>query len=122
METFHIDCIISNPFSPKKSISVKKLMVDTGAEYSWIPREKLEKVSIKVRKKDVPFIMVNGQQISRNVGYALIRSGEFETVDEVVFAEKEDLKLLGSRTLEGFAAVVDARRKKLTAAGPLPVA
>ncbi|MCD6093397.1 MAG: hypothetical protein J7J51_01205 [Candidatus Omnitrophica bacterium] len=50
METFHIDCIISNPFSPKKSISVKKLMVDTGAEYSWIPREKLEKVSIKVRK------------------------------------------------------------------------
>lgn len=122
MGIFHIDCIISNPSSPKKSISVKKLMVDTGAEYSWIPSEELKQVSIKIRKKDMPFIMANGQQISRDIGYVIIRSGEFETVDEVVFAQEGDLKLLGSRTLEGFAAVVDARRKKLAAAGPLPVA
>jgi hypothetical protein len=30
--------------------------------------------------------------------------------------------LLGSRTLEGFGAMVDARRKKLVAAGPHPAA
>ena len=45
-----------------------------------------------------------------------------ETVDEVVFARPGDLRLLGARTIEGFAALVDARRKRLVAAGPLPVA
>jgi predicted aspartyl protease len=44
------------------------------------------------------------------------------TVDEVVFAETGDLLLLGARTLEGLALVVDSRKKKLVAAGPLPVA
>ena len=58
----------------------------------------------------------------QEVGYAIIRCGEFETIDEVVFAEKGDLQLLGARTLEGFNAVVDAKRKRLVAAGPMPAA
>ena len=32
------------------------------------------------------------------------------------------MTLLGARTLEGLSLVVDARRKKLVAAGPLPAA
>ena len=43
-------------------------------------------------------------------------------MDEVVFARSEDLSLLGARTLEGFAARVDSREKRLVAAGPIPVA
>lgn len=43
-------------------------------------------------------------------------------MDEVVFAKEGDLKLLGSRTLQGFGATIDARRKKLVAAGPIPAA
>jgi hypothetical protein len=56
------------------------------------------------------------------VGYAIVRCGSFETVDEVVFAQPGDLQRLGARTLEGFNAVVDARRKRLVAAGPMPAA
>jgi len=37
------------------------------------------------------------------------------TVDEVVFAEKGDLLLLGARSLEGMNLTVDPRRKKLVA-------
>jgi predicted aspartyl protease len=44
------------------------------------------------------------------------------TVDEVVFAEKGDLLLLGARTLEGLSLSVDPRKKKLVASGPIPVA
>ena len=44
------------------------------------------------------------------------------TVDEVVFAEKGDLLLLGARTLEGLNLTVDPRKKKLLAARPLPAA
>ena len=122
MGTFYVDCIIGNPKSAKKSVSVRKMLVDSGAEYTWVNGQELKEASISPKKKDVSFIMANGQTITRDIGYVIIRCGEFETVDEVVFGRDGDLKLLGSRTLEGFAAVVDARRKKLVAAGPMPAA
>ena len=63
--------------------------------------------------------MAKGQLVTRSVGFAIIRLDKYFTVDEVVFAEKGDLLLLGARTLEGLNLTVDARRKKLVAAGPL---
>ena len=63
-----------------------------------------------------------GQRITRSVGFAIVRVGEFFTVDEVVFGEEGDLALLGARTLEGFNATVDPSRKRLVAAGPVPAA
>jgi hypothetical protein len=66
--------------------------------------------------------MANDQQISRDVGYALLRCGAFETVDEVVFARPGDLQLLGTRSLDGFIARVDNRATHLLAAGPMPAA
>lgn len=63
--------------------------------------------------------MANGQKITRSVGFAIVRYDKFFTVDEVVFAEKGDLPLLGARTLEGLSLTVDARRKKLVASGPI---
>jgi predicted aspartyl protease len=74
------------------------------------------------RKKDLPFVMANGETITRGIGFAIIRLNKFFTIDEVVFAEKGDLSLLGARTLEGLNLTVDARRKKLIAAGPFPAA
>ena len=122
MGVFYVDCEIESAQGRGKSVSVKRLLVDSGAEYSWIAASLLEKASIRVRKRDVPFLMANGQTITRDVGYAILRAQGFETVDEVVFARPDDLQLLGSRTLEGFAAVLDPRRKKLVAAGPIPAA
>lgn len=98
------------------------LVVDTGSELTWLPEAQLRDMRIEVFRKDQPFIMANGEQITRDVGIALIRSGEFKTVDEVVFAKSGDLLLLGARTLEGFNALVDPRKKRLVAAGPIPAA
>jgi predicted aspartyl protease len=97
-------------------------MVDSGAEVSWLPEEALRSLGIDVFKKDERFVTADGRTITRDVGIALIRCGEFKTVDEVVFAKPGDLKLLGARTLEGFNALVDPRRKRLVAAGPMPAA
>ena len=72
--------------------------------------------------KDLGFVMANGQRITRSVGFAIVRVEKSFTVDEVVFAEKGDLLLLGARTLEGLSLAVDSRMKKLVAAGPLPAA
>jgi len=60
--------------------------------------------------------------VTRDIGYAIIRCDDFETIDEVVFGKEGDLALLGSRTLEGFGAIVDARKRKLVASGPLTAA
>ncbi len=101
---------------------VRAVTVDTGAEMTWIAAETLRAAGITVRKKDQPFVMANGQKVTRDVGYAIFRCGQFETIDEVVFAHPGDLQLLGARTLEGFNARVDPRRKRLVAAGPIPAA
>jgi predicted aspartyl protease len=82
----------------------------------------LKSIGVKPRKKDVTFVMANGQTITRNVGFAVLRIDEYFTVDEVVFAQEGDLCLLGARTLEGMNLRVDPRAKKLVAAGPYPVA
>jgi predicted aspartyl protease len=122
MGAFHINCIIVNPKTPAKKVALKGLLVDNGSEFTWVPSDKLLQAGITVRKKDVAFRMAKGQVITRDVGYAIIQTNGFETVDEVVFAQPGDLRLLGSRTLEGFGATVDARSKRLVAAGPQPAA
>lgn len=122
MGTFYTRCKIENIVERARSAIIPKLLVDTGSEYTWIMATTLEKLGVRREKKDVAFVMANGQQVTRSVGFAIIRLDKFFTVDEVVFAEKGDLLLLGARTLEGLNLVVDARRKKLVAAGPVPAA
>jgi predicted aspartyl protease len=122
MGIFYVDSEIVNLQQSKKKAKVAKLLVDSGSELTWIPEESLQQAGIAVVKKDAPFLMANGQTITRSIGYAIIRAAGFETVDEVVFGQPGDLILLGCRTLEGFGAMVDPRKKKLVAAGPHPAA
>ena len=122
MGTFYSHCVVQNHADRTQSVRIPKLLVDTGSEHTWIPEGSLRRIGVVQEKKGVPFLMANGQQITRNVGFAIVRVVEFFTIDEVVFAEKGDLALLGARTLEGLNLVVDARQKKLVAAGPVPAA
>jgi predicted aspartyl protease len=122
MGTFRIDCRIENVADRHRSAKVAKLLVDTGSDYTWLPAKALERIGAVREKKDVAFQMANGQEVTRSVGFVIIRVDNFFTVDEVVFAEPGDLSLLGARTLEGFNASVDPKRKKLVASGPLTAA
>lgn len=122
MGTFHIGARIENITDRAKGASLAKLLVDTGSEYTWVPEPVLEKLGVAREKKDLQFVMANGQTVTRSVGFAIIRVEKCFTVDEVVFAEKGDLLLLGARTLEGLSLIVDPRQRKLVAAGPIPAA
>ncbi len=119
MGTFFVKCKIENIVNRSKSVVLPKMLVDTGSEYTWIPATTLEKIGVSREKKDLEFVMANGQHITRSVGFAIIRLDKYFTVDEVVFAEKGDLLLLGARTLEGLSLTVDSRKKKLVASGPI---
>jgi predicted aspartyl protease len=118
MGVFYVDCSVENMAAPEKSAQVEQLLVDTGSEYTWLPKQVLANIGVDVRKPNRQFVMANGAVITRDVGYALLKVNGFETVDEIVFAEDGDLNLLGARTLEGFGAIIDAGRKKLVASGP----
>ena len=122
MGTFHVGCLVENHVDRSKSFRVPKLLVDSGSEYTWLPTAKLEHIGVKREKKDIQFVMANGQVVTRSVGFAILRVDRQFTIDEVVFAEPGDLALLGARSLEGLNLTVDSARKKLVAAGPLPAA
>lgn len=122
MGTFHISCKIENHLDRTKAVRIPKVLVDTGSEHTWVPAATLEKIGVAREKKDVRFIMANGEVVTRSVGFAILRVGNNFTIDEVVFAEPGDLALLGARTLEGLNLTVDSARRRLVAAGPLPAA
>src|SRR4030095_16946095 len=106
MGAFYVACEVAGISQPGKWVLVPSLLVDTGSEYTWIQEDLLRQASVQVAKKDLAFVMANGQTITRSIGYAFLRAQTFETVDEVVLAQPGDLTLLGARTLEGFGAAV----------------
>jgi predicted aspartyl protease len=123
MGTFRTDVTFENILSRMKSVTVPQMLVDTGSEATWVPATALESIGVERTTKVRTFTMANGQQVNRVVGYAIVRAKpDFETVDEVVFAEPGDLALLGARSLEGLNVIVDPQRKVLVAAGPIPAA
>lgn len=122
MGTFSVGLKCENHIHRGRSATIRRALVDTGSEFTWIPSATLEDIGVVREKKDVTFTMANGQAITRSIGFAILRVGPSFTIDEVVFGEPGDMTLLGARTLEGLALAVDSRRKRLVAAGPLPVA
>ena len=122
MGTFYITCRIENHTNRAKAVRIPKLLVDTGSEYTWVPAATLEKIGVAREKKDLRFVMANGEVITRSVGFAVIQVANSFTIDEVVFAEPGDLMLLSARTLEGLNLAVDSARKRRVASGPLPAA
>jgi predicted aspartyl protease len=122
MGSFYVGCKVENHKDPKKAAVVRNLLVDTGSEYTWLPAADLQRIGVQPQKKDIRIQMANGEILTRTVGFAVLRVDEFFTIDEVVFAQKGDMNLLGSRAMEGMNVHVDARRKKLVAAGPVVAA
>jgi hypothetical protein len=114
---FTVECEVGEVGRKTGLIRVRGVSVDPSAEVTWLPASALVRAGVTVAKKRLAFALVDGRIVRRSVGYALLRAGGFETVDEVVFADLGDVCLLGGRTLEGFGAVVDVRGTRLVAAG-----
>lgn len=96
-------------------------LVDTGSEYSWIPRDVLESLGVGVERAQ-RFRTADGRVVHRVMGYAIVHAGGTRTSDEVVFAEPGDMVLLGAHTLEGLNLRIDLKARQLVPAGPVPAA
>src|SRR6266571_7817037 len=95
MGTFRIDVEIANPVQPLKRELIRTVLVDTGAELSWIPASVLESLGI-TRLKEWHFRQADGTVLSRWTGGAMVHAVSRTTIDEVVFGEPGDLVLLGA--------------------------
>jgi predicted aspartyl protease len=94
------------------------VLVDTGSEYTWVPRRVLEELGITAERKQ-GFVVADGRRIDRDIGYALVRAAGSEAPDLVVFAEEGDMSLLGAHSLEGLNLKIDPVSKELVPAGPV---
>jgi predicted aspartyl protease len=112
---------IEHPARRGTMIELSDVIVDTGSEYTWIPRPVLESLGL-TPERVVDFVTTDGRQIERVVGFANLYAEGTSTPDIVVFAERGDLILLGSRTLEGLNLRIDLIARRLVASGPVPAA
>jgi predicted aspartyl protease len=97
---------------------LRDVMVDTGSEFTWVPRHVLESLNIIVQRRQ-RFVVADGRHVERDIGYAIVHAAGSATADDVVFAESDDLVLLGVRSLEGLNLRIDVVRKQLVDAGPI---
>ncbi len=119
--TFRVDVEIENPARPDERRMLRSVLVDTGAELSWVPAELLESLSVE-RNNKWRFRQADGTVLERWTGIVVISVAGKRTGDDVVFGEPGDLVLLGSRTLEGLNLRIEPVTKQLVDAGPAPAA
>ena len=121
MGTFRVEVVIENPARPGPRRAIPAVLVDTGAELSWIPAEVLDALGVE-RYATWRFRQADGTILERWTGPAFIHVAGKRATDDVVFGESGDLILLGSRSLEGLNFRVDPLTKQLIDAGPAPAA
>jgi predicted aspartyl protease len=121
MGTFRTTIEVEHPAGVGGRVSLHDVLVDTGAELSWIPASILDALGI-ARKKVWHFRQADGSVLERSTGYVILHVAGTETTDEIVFGESGDLVLLGARSLEGLNLRVEPANKRLVDAGPAPAA
>lgn len=121
MGTFRVDIEISNPARPGVVRALRSVLVDTGAELSWVPAEVLESLGIE-RNAVWHFRQADGSVLERWTGSTMVHVANRRAADEVVFGETGDLTLLGARSLEGLNLRIEPVAKRLVDAGPAPAA
>ena len=121
MGSFRVDIEIENPARPGERRLLHSVLVDTGAELSWVPAEVLESLGVE-RNNQWHFRQADGTILERWTGGVTIYVAGKRAGDEVVFGQPGDLVLLGSRSLEGLNFRVEPVTKQLVDAGPAPAA
>lgn len=121
MGTCPVDVEIENPARPDERRLLRSVLVDTGAELSWVPASVLESLGVPRNNKWL-LRQADGTILERWTGTVAVTVAGKRAGDEVVFGEPGDLTLLGSRTLEGLNFRIEPVTKQLVDAGPAPAA
>ncbi len=104
---------VSNTTDPNQFFE-EKFWVDTGALYSFVPEDYLEKIGIEPSVKR-NLILADGRHDTRLLGFCnfQIEGLEGNLPCPVIFTPKDSLFLLGATALENFGVEVDPIQKSL---------
>jgi len=89
-----------------------ELLVDTGSTYTWIKRDRLEKIGVEPVEK-VKFRTIDNRAIERYVSEIVAVCVGKKATTIVVFAEESDNEVFGLHALEGLRLEVDPVTKQL---------
>ena len=87
-------------------------MVDTGATYTWVPRDVLTKLGVQPEFRR-QFMTADGRAIEREVAETRVRLDGQQLTTMVVFGDEGSVPLIGAYTLEGFGLAADPLGKRL---------
>ena len=87
-------------------------LVDTGATYTWVPRDVLDAVGV-VPEDEWPFLLADGREVRYPVAWAQIRIGGREQPTIVVFGAPGTEPILGVVTLEEYRLAADPVNRRL---------
>lgn len=110
MGTFSIELEIGNP--AREEFETVQAMVDTGAIYTMMPEDVLDRLGIPRLETDV-FELAADSLVEYPIGDAVVRlQGRIRTVP-VVFCRPGNTPVLGATTLEIFRLVADPVNEQL---------
>ena len=87
-------------------------LVDTGASYTWIPRDILARLGVSPQER-WEFETADGRVIEREVAETRVRVNGRQRITLVVFGEEGSRALLGAYTLEGLRLAPDPVNRRL---------
>ena len=87
-------------------------LVDTGASYTWIPRDVLEGLGVQPDEERV-FVLADGREVRYPMAWVRVRLDERIQPTLVVCGDPGTEPLLGAFTLEGFGLGVDPVNRRL---------
>ena len=85
---------------------------DTGSTYTAVPRELLRRLGVPV-ERSLPSETADGRVVPVDVGNTIIRLEGREFHTPIIFAEENELNLLGMVSLAEAALAVDSMARRL---------
>jgi aspartyl protease family protein len=111
MGSFSAKLRVWNPNSPE-NIEELEAMVDTGAAFTWMHRDRLERLGVEKLRR-IGFRAIDGSIIERDTAAVWVANNDFKAPDIIVMAERTDMEVIGAHTIEGLGLAADPVQKKL---------
>jgi len=106
-----VEVTLSNP-AARERWATARLLVDTGATLSWLPRSTLESIGVAPLSRR-GFLLADGRRVERETGGIILALDGVAIAVTVVFAEAGEGFVLGVTALEALGLAVDPVERKL---------
>lgn len=110
MGNFRVPLSIGDPEG--RRFEEVEALVDTGATYTWAPRDLLEGLGIRPEEERV-FVLADGRETRYGIAWVRIRVEGRSQPTIVVFGDPGSEPLLGVFTLEGLGLAADPVNRRL---------